>query len=287
MKKLIACPACEYAQKLFTIDRWKEIAYFVDDYEGFFELTLDGEKKKINNYEYLHNENLDDIIIIIADSQKYESISTKLSSMGLRENVHYYNGWKLNHNFYMDYYGRQEWIDEEEKDQQLLIKARDGWKRRARYLAELIPKDVKSLMDIGCGESLIKEYLPENMQYYGVDYCRRDENTIVRDLNKELLPDISVDVYYMAGFFAYVDNIKDFLNQLSAARYVIMSHIHSESFIRLDGKIPTKQFSNFGTKEYYISNLITDMYEVGFVCEKVVWNYVDRDEFYLRFRKGK
>lgn len=40
---------------------------------------------------------------------------------------------------------------------------------------------------------------------------------------------------------------------------------------------------NYGTNSYYCSNLITDMFENGFVCRKMQWNYKQRDEYYFLF----
>ena len=31
MKKIIACPACEWAKKLFTVERFETIDYFLDE----------------------------------------------------------------------------------------------------------------------------------------------------------------------------------------------------------------------------------------------------------------
>lgn len=34
MKKLIGCPAGEWAKKLFTLDRFEKLVYFLDECEG-------------------------------------------------------------------------------------------------------------------------------------------------------------------------------------------------------------------------------------------------------------
>ena len=138
-------------------------------------------------------------------------------------------------------------------------------------------------MDIGCGEELLKEFLCKDIKYYGLDYCERNKETIICDINKEKLPDIKVDLYYMAGIIDYVTDIPNFIKELSRAKYVVMSKTRNERFIRLDDKVMESGYMNYGTNSYYCSNLITDMFENGFVCRKMQWNYKQRDEYYFLF----
>lgn len=138
-------------------------------------------------------------------------------------------------------------------------------------------------MDIGCGEELLKEFLCKDIKYYGLDYCERNKETIICDINKEKLPDIKVDLYYMAGIIDYVTDIPNFIKQLSRAKYVVMSKTRNERFIRLDDKVMDSGYMDYGTNSYYCSNLITDMFENGFACRKMQWNYKQRDEYYFLF----
>lgn len=43
---------------------------------------------------------------------------------------------------------------------------------------------------------------------------------------------------------------------------------------------------NYGISAYYVSDLITDMFENEFVCKKMEWNYRERDEYYFLFIKN-
>ncbi len=43
MKKIMACPVCEWAKKLFTVERFETIDYFLDEKEGEFQVL--GTKK--------------------------------------------------------------------------------------------------------------------------------------------------------------------------------------------------------------------------------------------------
>ena len=281
MKKIIGCPAGEWALKLYTVDRFISLEYLLDEQEG--EYGICGFPQRVHSYEYLRNEKIDDLIVIINDTRKYEEIKKKLEKYGLIENIHFFNGWKLDSNFYHEVYADKGWQEFEQSDTNALKRQRQGWKDRARAMSQLIPEDVKVLMDIGCGDELLKEFLCKDIKYYGLDYCERNKETIICDINKEKLPDIKVDLYYMAGIIDYVIDIPNFIKQLSRAKYVVMSKTRNERFIRLDDKVMDSGYMNYGISSYYCSNLITDMFEIGFVCRKMQWNYKQRDEYYFLF----
>lgn len=281
MKKIIGCPAGEWALKLYTVDRFISLEYLLDEQEG--EYGICGFPQRVHSYEYLRNEKIDDLIVIINDTRKYEEIKKKLEKYGLIENIHFFNGWKLDSNFYHEVYADKGWQEFEQSDTNALKRQRQGWKDRARAMSQLIPEDVKVLMDIGCGEELLKEFLCKDIKYYGLDYCERNKETIICDINKEKLPDIKVDLYYMAGIIDYVIDIPNFIKQLSRAKYVVMSKTRNERFIRLDDKVMDSGYMNYGISSYYCSNLITDMFEIGFVCRKMQWNYKQRGEYYFLF----
>lgn len=281
MKKIIGCPAGEWALKLYTVDRFISLEYLLDEQEG--EYGICGFPQRVHSYEYLRNEKIDDLIVIINDTRKYEEIKKKLEKYGLIENIHFFNGWKLDSNFYHEVYADKGWQEFEQSDTNALKRQRQGWKDRARAMSQLIPEDVKVLMDIGCGEELLKEFLCKDIKYYGLDYCERNKETIICDINKEKLPDIKVDLYYMAGIIDYVIDIPNFIKQLSRAKYVVMCKTRNERFIRLDDKVMDSGYMDYGTNSYYCSNLITDMFENGFACRKMQWNYKQRDEYYFLF----
>lgn len=283
MKNVIACPTGVWAERLFTVERFQTIKYFLGETEGIY--TKEGYfEKQIRPFDYLKCEQKQDIIVIITDTHKYNIIKEKLMQYGLTENVNFFNGWKLHSNFYNLMYTDTAWKEFEKENRDALERQRRGWMKRAEEMVKLIPKDTTSILDIGCGEGLLKRYLSKNIKYYGLDYCKRDENTIVCDLNKENIPDLSVDMYYLAGVIDYIENIPLFIKQFINVKYVILSKTRNERFIRLDDKSVDEGYLNYGINPYYSADLITDMYKNRFVCEKVVWNYQTRDEYYYLFK---
>lgn len=284
MKKLVACFAGEWAKKLFTIDRYETIDYFIDENDG--EFLIGNKLKKIHRFEFLTKENLEKIIIIVTDSRKYDYAKKILTKYECRENVNFFNGWKLNHAFYDIYYHDKMWMDYERENDSALSNMRTGWEKRAQAMVKLIPKNVGSILDIGCGECLLKKYLPREIKYYGLDYRKRNDETIVCNINEEKIPVINgIDLYYLAGVVAYVKDERTLFKQFNATKYVLMSYIRNEKFIRLDNTVIEKGYMNYGNKDYYIGNLISDMAEAGFLCIKMEWDYKIRDEYYLLFAR--
>ena len=53
MKKIIGCPAGEWALKLYTVDRFISLEYLLDEQEG--EYGICGFPQRVHSYEYLRN----------------------------------------------------------------------------------------------------------------------------------------------------------------------------------------------------------------------------------------
>lgn len=283
MKLQIACPAGMWAKKLFTLDRFEKIDFFLDEKEGEFKFY--GACKKIHNYEYINQVDKESLVIIITDSKRYEAIKELLEKYGLQENKHFFNGWKLSHQFYSICDVAEEWIEFEKNNENALSNMHCGWDKRSKLMAELIPEDVKSILDIGCGEGLIRKYLSKDIKYYGLDYVKRGEHvSYVCDINQERLPSINVDLIFIAGVLGYVNDIRNFVQQLKNAKYILMSKRRTEIYTRLDASV-TDGYMNYGKTEYYINDLINDMYVAGYICSKMDWPWRERDEYYILFKK--
>jgi len=83
-----------------------------------------------------------------------------------------------------------------------------NWEERTQIMAQWIP-DGTSVMEFGCGNMVIKQYLPDNCQYTASDIVKRDENTIVLDLNQKSLPKLARhDIFLFSGVIEYVYDIE-------------------------------------------------------------------------------
>ena len=277
-KKLVVYYAGEWAERLLTVSRCKDISYFVDEertdvFSGGVPVCLP---------EHLWKENREDVLILVSDSHRYGEAKEALEAHGFKENVHFFNGWKLDFEFYRQMVGASQWESFEKSHQGCLERQRKPWSIRAKMIAELLPADVHSVMDLGCGEGLIRQYLPEGIQYYGVDYCKRADDTIVCDLNHEPIPDIQVDAYLMIGLIKYIEDKKRFLKQLRKAKYVLASYFIYEMNLRLDGRI-NLYYDDIGTEAFSTADFINLMVENGFYVQHLSWPWKELDEFHYLF----
>lgn len=118
MKKMVIYGTDRWMKELLTLSRFEKIAYFVDDkMRGGGEYSLDEKVVKIYPTQVLLKENKDNLLIIIFNSRKYKEAAEKLIEMSFIENVHFFNGWKLDGNFYHVIGANQDWkLDEENTD---------------------------------------------------------------------------------------------------------------------------------------------------------------------------
>ncbi len=270
MKKLIIYYAGIWAERLLTIDRYKKVDYFVDHIQQKEEFKGIGGEKNIYPIEQLLKENKDEILIVISDNRLYKEAKMELEDMGFTEGIHFFNGWRLDYSFYKLYYDDSSW-GKYENEQDGAIERAD-FNQRAKMMAQLIPDDVRSVMDLGCGSAFLKNYISSDIQYYGLDYCERDSDTIVCDLNKEPLPDINVDMYYMAGLVYYIDDMEHFIAQMTNAKYILFDYGGTERYLRLDG-VPEDPLINARNNFIEIDKLFVILRRNGFVFENGNWDW--------------
>ncbi len=271
MKKLVVCYAGIWAERLLTIERLKEVAYFIDDIDK--KRCIYGNtcfEKKIYPMNKVLDEKKDDIIIIISDNKRYGAAKAVFEEFGLIENEHFFNGWTLDFSFYKTYYDNNSWINYEKQVENAINQ--ENFNHRAEMMAKLIPNDVQSVLDIGCGVSDIKQYISKGIKYYGLDFCKRDSDTIICDFNKEKLPKIEVDMYYMAGLVYYIDDVEDFFSQLKKAKYILFDYGGIERYLRLDG-VPGDPLVNARNNFISIDELFVILRKNGFVFENGKWDY--------------
>lgn len=106
----------------------------------------------------------------------------------------------------------------------------DDWEDRSFAMSHYIKPECKSLLDLGCGEMHIRKFLNGGIKYYGCDYKKRDEETIICDLAKGEFPSICVDVIFIAGVLEYLTNWRDVLKKCSQhSTQLIMSYYTVEA----------------------------------------------------------
>lgn len=286
MKKMIIYGIDRWMKELVTLSRFEKIAYFIDDEQVCAEKDNKlyfGESviKSIYPIRILLKENRDDLVIIISNSRNYKDAANKLTEMGFIENIHFFNGWKLDGNFYKIIDANQEWkADEKNTDNIFENKA---WEKRAEIMASMIPGDVRSVMDLGCGDCKLKKYLSKGIKYIGLDYCQRSEDTIVCDMNKEQLPMIDVDMYYLAGVLPYINDKEALFKQMKNGKYILLSAYPMEQFIRLDGHVAN--VPSFFFQNYSNDDMVNYLYKEGFVLVQCMYDYKIMNAHFYLFQK--
>ena len=279
MKKQVIYYADEWTERLLTLSRLKEVAYFVDATKAGGEFY----GKPIYKPTILQKENQATLSVIISNSRKYEEAKEVLLSLGLVENQHFFNGWKLDVNFYNEQNG--DWITAEKENKHILTDHSTEWRARAKLLATMIPSDVRSVLDVGMGEGFLREFLPEDIKYYGLDYVKRYDNCIVCDLNKDDLPDLQVDLYYMSASLQLVDDKEKLISQMTRAKYILVTLQPTDQFIKLDGCFwitPCFQYQVMSNDEF-----INLCYQYGFILIKADYPYKEFNNHHYLFKNTR
>ena len=83
---------------------------------------------------------------------------------------------------------------------------KSNWAERAQVAARLVEPRVR-LLDIGCGSMDVERFLDPSVTYLPADVVRRDDRTVVCDLNAGELPDVRADFISLLGVIEYVHDV--------------------------------------------------------------------------------
>lgn len=271
MKKLIVYYPGVWAERLLTVERFREVCYFVTDDVIVNRYAPLGSEygKEVYSAGVLAKENKEDILILVSDNTKYATAKEVLEWMGFVENLHFFNGWKLNLRFYKQIASDSSWMSYEEKNDESISDC--SFEQRTKLMLKMIPGDVHSVMDLGCGVSFLKTVLPSSIQYYGLDICERKHTSFVCDLNREFLPGVYVDMYYMAGLVYYIIDIDRLFSQMTKAKYILFDYGGTERYLRLDG-VPGDPLIGARNNFYSLEELFNILHRHGFVLENAFWD---------------
>lgn len=103
------------------------------------------------------------------------------------------------------------------------VAGRASWNRRAAAVARLIREPMR-VLDIGCGDMHVETLLAKGSTYIPLDCERRDERTIVLDLNRDPLPDIDADLVLALGVLEHMHDQTKLLAGLARFPRVILTY---------------------------------------------------------------
>lgn len=126
-----------------------------------------------------------------------------------------------------------------------------SWDERTILLSEQI-KPNSIVLEFGAAKLFLKEHLPKNCNYLHSDLVRRNEETIVIDLNK-ILPDLPFSNYMVfSGVLEYIFDVK-----------LIIKHCSKYTDHLLISYATLDKFPNINNRRY--NGWVSDMKEFEFI----------------------
>jgi hypothetical protein len=98
-----------------------------------------------------------------------------------------------------------------------LSRFEEEWEQRTQLIARFIPRSSR-VIEFGAGNCRLRRYLHPSSFYIPSDLVTRGDDTLVLDLNRRPLPDLShlrADVAVFAGVWEYVADLPSFLPWLA------------------------------------------------------------------------
>ena len=108
---------------------------------------------------------------------------------------------------------------------------RTNWKHRNAAIAARVAAK-SSVLDLGCGEMFLREFLPADCRYQPVDLVSRSPETIVCDFNnKELPPPARYDYVVCSGLLEYIHDVDWFVNNIVRyGRHFVVTYCSREQY---------------------------------------------------------
>jgi len=199
--------------------------------------------------------------LIILDDYEFENIAKTLRKNGLKDGLHFLSaisGSALRKEYIQS--GGQAFWKDVEKQRKI---GKEFWLERILLMRNFIDDNCKSVLDLGCWECELSQFLPENIIYMGCDYVKRRDDTIVCDLNQYEFPNVSFDTAYISGSLEYMEHLDWYFDQICLAeKSVVLSYSALEYFPLIERR-KRKSWVNHLTS----AEIINFMHERGFILK--------------------
>lgn len=123
------------------------------------------------------------------------------------------------------------WLESDPYDKDMILRCNS-----MLQLVECCNYSYDSVLDLGCGVQYLRNCIPLDKKYTGLDLYKHKEDTIQCDFNKKIFPiNNSYDLVFMAGVLEYIYDKKWFLKEASyrANKYILLSYLFKE-FVSVD-----------------------------------------------------
>lgn len=205
----------------YSNDFLEKIDWFVDNNQQIQGKYFCG--KQVKSPESITEQ---ESFVIVSVLYEYHNIRKQLEAMGLQENKDFVWGpnWYGNEDIPSSY-GYKRW-----KDYDNIIDFSVGrWDYRVEKVAQCIDETAESVMDLGAGAMSLKKFIGDHVTYYPVDYCKREEHTIVCDFENHEFPEQKVDCVVASGILEYITDLEWFVERMCACtQSVVISYIPIE-----------------------------------------------------------
>lgn len=152
-----------------------------------------------------------------------------------------------------------------------LDKRSKQWISRNRMIAGYVDQGQK-VLDIGCGAQDLKLFLPDDVVYVGADIYQRDEECLIIDFNKGILPDldeIEFDVAIFSGVLEYLEDVQYALNW---AKKIAGKIILSYAVLERNPSISRRTFKSGFYNHFSESDFEREMADSGLqITDKQEW----------------
>lgn len=131
-------------------------------------------------------------------------------------------------------------------------------RKRFKVISEWgwIPQNIKSVVDYGAGRKFIKEFLPDSVLYYPIDYINRGEDTILCDFNTGIFPNINTELSVCTGVLMYVEPARELIVHMCrhTERRIIFSFVALDSMPDIDAR------KRYGMCNHFTDQQIIDIF---------------------------
>ena len=145
-------------------------------------------------------------------------------------------------------------------------------------MASLIPENAKTVLDVGCGKMWLREFLNENIAYYGMDYVKRNDDTIVCNLNNREFTDMKFDAVLCSGVIEYIheENLSWFFEKIHETAPVLIVSYNTRDNVPSVYVRKMNFWKNHMYREEFISLVKSSGFRLDASSEKVSGNEIFR-----------